>query len=322
MPPDRGSGPALLADIGGTYARFVLSTDGRLGPVTTLKATDYKGPAAAIRAFLAHAGAPPPPRAALACAGPVERGAVRLTNSGWRVDTARLGAQFGFSDVQVMNDFAAVAWAIPDLRKADLVRVGGRAPARDAPAAVFGPGTGLGVATYVPYDGGATVLVAEGGHVTMPAATDRDAEILAALRKDLGHVSAERVLSGDGLVRLYEVVARLDGIDAPKRRAAGVTEAAVAASCPASRAALDQFCAMLGTFAGDLALTVGARGGVYIAGGIVPQIADYLRASAFRERFEAKGRFREYLARIPVWVVVHPDPAFLGLARVLRAGAA
>ena len=152
----------------------------------------------------------------------------------------------------------------------------------------------------------------------MAAADAREARLLGILRRRFGHVSAERVLSGQGLVHLYRAIAEAEGRPAPARDAAGITTHALAGDCPASGAALDAFCAMLGTLAGNVALTLGARGGVYLAGGMVPRFTGYLAGSSFRARFQDKGRFGDYLAAIPTWAVVHPSPAFLGLLEMLR----
>ncbi len=322
MPPEPGAAFALLADIGGTHARFALVRAGKLGSIVTLKTADFAQAGATVRAFLHAARIPsPPPNAALACAGPVVNGEVRLTNCDWHIDAEQIRTEFGFENVILVNDFASVAWAIPALTERDLHPVGGGEAADGAPAVVLGPGTGLGVAGYLPHDGEGVVIVGEGGHVSMAAVTDREAEVLAAARRELGHVSAERLLSGEGLVRLYRSLAGLDGVDAPPRTAAEITDGAAADGWSLCHAAFDMFCAMLGTVAGDLALTFGAQGGVYIAGGIVPKSRDAFARSGFRERFEAKGRFRDYLARIPTSIVIHPEPAFLGLMRVLRAKA-
>jgi glucokinase len=157
------------------------------------------------------------------------------------------------------------------------------------------------------------VVASEGGHATLPATSVREDAVLDHLRKRFGHVSAERVLSGPGVENLYQSIAALDGIDAPMRNAAEITDAALQGTCPTSRASLDMFCAMLGGFAGNVALTYGARGGVYIAGGIAPRILDYLAKSEFRRRFEQKGRLHSYLEAIPSQVIVHPAATFLGL---------
>ena len=182
-----------------------------------------------------------------------------------------------------------------------------------APAIVLGPGTGFGLACLVPQPKGMMVIGTEGGHVTLPGTCRREDAIIELLRARFGHVSLERVLSGGGLTNLYQALAAIDGLSVPARDAAEIVKSALAGSCPTSRTALDMFCAILGTVAGDAVLTFGARGGLYIAGGIVPRIPEYLARSQFRTRFEAKGRFRDYVAAIPASVIVHPDPAFLGL---------
>ena len=312
------SDPAVLGDIGGTNVRFALALRNEITPITSLNVADYATAADALAAFLKSLPGDLRPRAAvLACAGPVEDNVVSLTNSPWRVDAGEIERLFGMERVLLVNDFAAVAHALPHLDTGNLCAVGGGTAKVGRPSVVLGPGTGLGLAAYLPPPQGPAAIVGEGGHATMPAADDREAEVLARLRAGLGHVSAERVVSGDGLVRLYETIAAIDDVAAPQRTAAGITDAGTAGSCTVSRAALDMFCAMLGTVAGNTALTLGAQGGVYIAGGIVPRIADYFVASDFRRRFEAKGRFRPYLSAIPSWVVLHPEPALLGLSSLL-----
>jgi glucokinase len=176
----------------------------------------------------------------------------------------------------------------------------------------LGPGTGLGVAAYVPRENGAFVLRSEGGHATMPSGSLREDAIIETLRQRFGHVSAERVLSGQGLENL-RANAAIDSVSVPERTAAEITQAAIAGRCPASRAALDTFCAMLGDVAGKYALGFCAQGGVFIAGGIISHIRDYLPRSQFRARFEAKGRLSEYLKTIPVYLILQDDPAFIGL---------
>ena len=221
----------------------------------------------------------------------------------------------------MVNDFAAVARGVPHLRPDDLVQIGGGEPAPEATRAVLGPGTGLGVSGLAPSTaGGWTVLEGEGGHATMAAANRREAEVLAEVGREFGHVSAERVLSGPGLVNLHAALCRLDGV-APD---SGLTPRDIAAAGVERRSArcretLRLAAAMLGTFAGDLALTLGARGGVYVAGGMVPRHVQAFAASGFRRRFEDKGRFSAYLAAIPTWVVMHEFPALLGLASLVRA---
>ena len=319
MAPD--APPVLLADIGGTNARFALTRAGAVEETRHFLVADHLGPLEAIRAFLDEVGPQVMPRrAALAFAGPVEDGRAQLTNGNWRVSASGLRRILDLDSVAVVNDCAAAAWALSKLGGEDLVPLGGGAAAKGAPAAMIGPGTGLGVAGFIPGRPRPVVVASEGGHVTMPPADRRESALLEYLRGRFGHVSAERVLSGPGLENLFQAVAAVDGLTAPSRPAQEIVAQALAGGCRVSVAALDCFCAMLGTMAGNLALTFGARGGIYIGGGVVPRFAEFLAASRFRERFESKGRFAAYLDRIPAFVIVHPDPAFLGLAALVETG--
>jgi glucokinase len=310
---------ALLADIGGTNARFaVLTADGQLQALGSLRVADHDGPAAAIRAALA--GRPAPALAVLAVAAPVHRAPVRLTNAGWAFDTGRIAADTGIPRVELVNDFAAQTWAIGQFAPGDLQPIGGGDGLPGAARAVLGAGTGLGVATWLPGEGDAPPRVAagEGGHAALAAENARDAALLARMRERVGgRVSAERVLSGSGLVLLANAVAAEDGLPPPPDTPSAITAGAHAGTATCI-AAVRQFAAFLGSFAGDLALIAGAWDGVYLAGGIPPRIAGFLGESAFRDRFEAKGRFAPELARIPVHLVVRDDPAFLGLAVLAR----
>jgi glucokinase len=320
MTADEAAPPRLLADIGGTNARFALAQPG--GPVShiaVMRAADHAGVAQAAEAYLAATGlSVRPAAAAFAVASPVIGDAIHFTNSPWSFSIAALQARLGLARLTVVNDFVAVALAVPHLRDVERIQIGSGAPAAGAPIAVLGPGTGLGVAALVPHKGGWLPVATEGGHATLAAADEREAAIAAAMRKTTrtGHLSAERALSGPGLVRLCAAIAAVDGLAAAPDDPQRITERAIAGTDALCRATLDMFCAMLGGFAGNLALSYGALGGVYIGGGIVPDFPDYLARSAFRARFEAKGRFRDYLAAIPTYVVAHPQPAFLGLARL------
>jgi glucokinase len=317
----REAPPVLLADIGGTNARFALARAGVVETIRELLVADHLGPLEAIRACLEETKPRARPRrAALAFAGPVEGGHARLTNGSWRVSASGLRRILDLDSVAVVNDCAATAWALPRLGDDDLVQLGGDTAVREAPAAVIGPGTGLGVAGFIPARPHPVVVAGEGGHVTMAPADRRESTILDYLRGRLGHVSAERVLSGPGLEDLYQAVAAVEGVTVAPRSAREIVTTGLAGDSRGSTAALECFCALLGTLAGNVALTFGARGGVYIVGGIVPRFTDFLAASSFRERFENKGRFAAYLGRIPAFVVVHPDPAFLGLSALLETG--
>ncbi|MBK1667237.1 glucokinase [Rhodovibrio sodomensis] len=308
-------GAALLADIGGTNARFALRRpDGALRPLATLRVQDYPDPASAIAAALD--ARPTPELAVLAVAAPVHRAPVRLTNAGWTFDPASLRAATGIARFEVVNDFAAQAWAIGQFAPQDLLPIGGGDSLPGAARAVLGAGTGLGVAVWLPAtaEAPARVVSGEGGHVALAAEDGRDAALLARLRRAVGgRVSAERILSGSGLVLLAQAVAREDGLPPPPDDPSRIT-AGAADGDPTCAAAVRQFVAFLGSFAGDLALLSGAWDGVYVAGGIPPRIAGFLHDGPFRSRFEAKGRFAGELARIQVHLVVRADPALLGLS--------
>ncbi|HYM33220.1 MAG TPA: glucokinase [Candidatus Cybelea sp.] len=309
----------LLADIGGTNARFAILEDGEFRCRAVVPVADYAEPLAALRAFLAGAARDHrPTKAVIAAAGPVSDGRIAMTNAAWVIDGKAIGRSLQLTSVQVVNDFAAVALSLPALTPNDIRVVGGGSPVIDAPRAVIGPGTGFGVGALIAGRGEEINLVSEGGHATLAAANKHEDAVIQAMRDNFSHVSIERVLSGDGLVQLYRAVKLVDGIVAPDRDAPGIVAHAQAKDCAASAATLELFCAFLGSVAGDLALIFGARGGVYIGGGIVRRFADFLAQSSFRERFETKGRLRPYLSEIPSFIILNPEPAFLGLARLGR----
>jgi glucokinase len=314
VPPRGIVEPAVLADVGGTNVRFAILAGDRLGPIEHMANCDHARFGDALAMFLARqTGRAAIRRAIFGVAGVVEGDRCALTNNPWVVDAAELRGRFGFTDIHLVNDFEAIAWSLPHLTPGDIRKIGGREPVAQAPMVVLGPGTGLGVAAYVPGERGASVLRSEGGHVTMPSSSLREDAVIENLRQRFGHVSAERVLSGHGLENLYHAIASIDALIVPERNAAEITQTALGNNCVASRAALDVFCAMLGTIAGNFALSFGAQGGVFIAGGIASRIRDYLPRSQFRARFEAKGRMRPYVEAIPAYLILHEDPAFIGL---------
>lgn len=314
MERDDTSGGIVLADAGGTNVRFAVLTGATLGNVEHLAVADYVSFADALDDFMSRQAEREKIRHALfAAAGVVEGKRCALTNNPWVVDAEELRERLGFGDIHIVNDFEAVAWSLPHLRPKHLQKLGGQQAKTEAPMLALGPGTGLGVAAYVPREQGGFVLRTEAGHSTMPGSSAREDAIIAILRQRYGHVSAERVLSGHGLENIYKAVTSLDSLDVPKRSAAEITQAGLAGHCIASRAAIDLFCAMLGEVAGNFALGVGAQGGVFIAGGITGHLRDYLPQSQFRARFEAKGRMSPYVSAIPAYLVLHKDPAFLGL---------
>jgi glucokinase len=304
----------LFGDIGATNARFSLFAKGVQGPIEWFEVARHPHFQDVVAAFLSkHGGEVPVTAALIAVAGPVEQGRSVLTNSPWVIDARELQATFGLAQVRIVNDFEAAAFSLPHLTAADLQPIGGGRAVGGAPMAVLGPGSGLGVACLVTKTARPAVIASEGGHTTVAATSDREAALIDHLRRHFGHVSAERVISGVGLENIYGAVAALDGIELPSRSAAEITKAALDGRCRSAAAALAQFCAFLGAFAGNVALMFGARGGLYIAGGITPRIVEFTRRSKFRDQFEAKGRFRPYLEAIPSNVIVHPAATFVGL---------
>ena len=321
MARDQGvTGGALVADIGGTNARFaLLGARGAPTRLRVLACDDYASLGDAIKAYLAAVSPKTrPERAAIAVASPVTGDKITLTNrKSWSFSTTALQRRLGLTDLTIINDFTAIALAIPGLKPLELLKIGPGKALADSPIAVLGPGTGLGISLLVP-DGKRWLPVAtEGGHVTLPALDDKDEAIITLLRSRFDHVSAERVLSGPGLGNLYDAVCAAAGKPAPSLTPAEITDRALAGKDMLAKETLDRFCAFLGTVAGDLALTSGALGGIYIAGGIVPRFGRYLGKSTFRQRFTAKGRFKSYLNRIPVYVVTADQPALNGLSRLV-----
>ncbi|HYE00303.1 MAG TPA: glucokinase, partial [Alphaproteobacteria bacterium] len=280
---------------------------------------DFPDPVAAARSFLDRfAEGARPSRGAFAVALPVTGDMVKMTNNPWAFSIEKTRAALGLSRLTVVNDFTALAMALPRLKPDDRRQVGAGTAQPNKPIALLGAGTGLGVSGLMPLPGGGWQAISgEGGHVTMAASDDREGAVIRWLRNHHGHCSAERVLSGMGIQNLYQALSAVDGRAADPLEPAVVTERALAGTDPVCVEALSMFCAMLGTVAGNLALTLGAHGGVYVAGGIVPRLGAFFDNSAFRARFVAKGRFASYLDPIPTYVVTHPLPAFVGLHALL-----
>lgn len=311
--------PAIVADLGATNARFALLDEHGVSSVKILRVSDHPSLASAIGAYLDIIDPELPPRlSAIAIASPVTGDYVEMTNHAWSFSIEELRDQLAFDRLEVINDFTAVALAVPHLKDTDVHKIGGGQPVTNAPIGIIGPGTGLGVSGLIYGREHWHPLAGEGGHVTIPGVTLRESQVIDRLRQRFSHVSAERLLSGMGLANLYETLAALDGRDAPSREPREVSEAALAGGDEHCVEAVAMFCAMLGTVAGNLALTLGSRGGIYVAGGIAPKLGPLFLQSEFRERFEAKGRFRDYLEAIPTYLVTHPTPAFFGLKYVLE----
>ncbi len=300
----------LVADIGGTNARFALSPRGGiLEDVRVLRVRDFPDPAAAIRTYLEGRRVR---RAVLAVATPVEGEDIAFTNSPWRFSRRTLEAELGFERLSVINDMVAHATVLPHLAPEDRRPIQADGAAPDRPAAVIAPGTGLGIAMLVPCGARPLPLPSEGGHSSFAPADARERDLLALVEADRGHVSYERFVSGPGLLRLARGLARLDGASCPARMPPEVTAMARRGGCPYCREALGLFSALLGAFAGDIALTLGARGGIHLSGGLLLGLGELFDHDAFTRRFRAKGRLSWYLERIPVSQITRGDTGLLG----------
>ena len=313
--------PRLLADVGGTKVRFALETAPlRIGDVTAYKVADHASLEAAMRLYLSTLGDGGRPRhAAIGLANPVTGDHVKLTNHNWAFSIEGMRQALGLDTLVAINDFTSLALALPHLAASDLVQVRAGTATPTAPRALIGPGTGLGVSGLVPAPGGGAVALAgEGGHIEVMPVTDDEKVAWRAAHDQLGRVSAERLLSGMGLSHIHaSLSAEMGTLLAEPLTPAQVTDGALNDNDPLCRRAFDAFCGLLGSVAGDIALVLGARGGVYIGGGIVPRFVDAFHASPFNERFTAKGRMGQYLADIPVYVIAAEFPALPGLARAL-----
>ena len=318
--------PWLVADIGGTNVRFgLVAPGGRAAQdIRRLRCASFAGPAEAAQHYLSQLSAErgaefrAPRWAAFAVATAVGDGRIELTNSAWAFTRAEVEEALGLDRLLLLNDFEALALSLPGLSASQL-RCHGAMPAARGTLAVLGPGTGLGVGGLVETGNGWRAIAGEGGHATLAAVDDFEDQILRLVRSEFGHVSAERLLSGIGLPVLHAAVARLRGLPFEPLSAEQIGQRGAEGADPACEATLSTFCAMLGSFAGNLALSFGSRGGLYIGGGVVPHFADYFFASRFRERFEAKGRFRAYLEAVPTALIIEPHAALSGAAAAIES---
>jgi len=313
--------PRLLADVGGTNARFALElAPGSFEAVQVLACGDHASFADAMRAYLASpevAAFGKVAHAAVAIANPVDGDQIRMTNHHWQFSIEAVRQEVGLQTLLVVNDFYALARSLPHLGEGDKVQVGGGAPRASAPLGLLGAGTGLGVSGLIPAGAGWTALNSEGGHVSFSPANELEVAVLQYAWREFEHVSAERFLSGAGVELIYRALAHVQGLALDPLTAPEISRRALAGECAVSSQVLEVFCGMLGTVAGNLAVTLGAQGGVYIGGGIVPRLGERFAQSPFRSRFEQKGRFASYLAQVPTYVITAEYPAFLGVSAVL-----
>jgi glucokinase len=316
-------GPRLLADIGGTNARFALETaPGQFAHIEVLPCANFATLELALAAYCAMPDVAaqllaPLRHAAIAIANPVVADVVRMTNHHWEFSISALQRACGFTTLVVVNDFSALAYAVPQLAPHQKEKIGGGTALDGTPLGLLGAGTGLGVSGLIPIDDQWTALRSEGGHVTFSPANALELAILQFAWTRFEHVSAERLLSGGGLELIYSALAQHLGQPDEALAAPAIVERALGGQCALCDQVVEAFCGMLGTVAGNLAVTLGAQGGIYIGGGIVPRLGPRFAASCFRRRFEQKGRFVHYLAQVPTWVITAQYPAFLGVSALL-----
>lgn len=307
--------PVLIADIGGTNVRLAILTEAHspLREFTTVRTRDFPGFAAAATSIVLDTTAIMPRSLLIALAGPITGPNVKLTNADWVIEPDDLRSELNLDTIVTFNDFEALALSLPALRGEQVMQVGGGEPMSRAPRLVLGPGTGLGVAALVYGDQCYTPIAGEGGHVDLGPVSARDFAIWPYFDRFHGRVSAETLLTGDGLARIYRALATVSGDDGSWcRHGADVTNAVD--SDPVAAEAIDMFLTLLGRVAGDLALIFLAKGGVYIGGGIVPRFAHRVASSPFRAEFEAKAPHTAIMAAIPTFVIIEPKPAVAGMA--------
>jgi glucokinase len=318
MPGSYPDGPRLLADIGGTNARFALEyAPGAITAMQTLACADYPRFEDAARAYLDGMGAGAR-HAVIAIANPVTGDAIRMTNHDWAFSIAAARMELRLDTLLVVNDFSALAMALPGLGAHELLQVGGGQARAGGVIGLVGAGTGLGVSGLVPAGGRWVALESEGGHVAFSPSDLREVAVLQYCWRRYEHVSAERIVSGPGIALIREALAASRSVDVDlSLSSAAIVERALAGEDALCRETLDCFSGMLGTVAANLAVTLGATGGVYIGGGVVPRLGGYFADSPFRERFERKGRFSAFTARIPTLLITAPYPALAGAAALL-----
>lgn len=310
---------ALVGDIGGTNARFALWEEQELHSVRVFPTADYTSPEHAIGVYLEDLGLKKGDIGAvcLAVAGPVSGDEFRFTNSHWRISRKAFCATLQVEHLLLVNDFTAMALGMTRLKPDEYQAVCEGEADLTRPAVVIGPGTGLGVGTLLKLNEHWLALPGEGGHVDLPVGSEREAQLRAHIAVDIGHVSAETILSGGGLLRLYQAVCAVDGLAAHCKSPAEVSKAALEGD-QAATATVEQFCRFLGRVAGNNVLTVGGRGGVYIVGGVIPRFLKLFLESGFAASFADKGCMSDYFTGIPVWVVTAEFSGLLGAGVALQ----
>jgi glucokinase len=311
----------LIADIGGTNIRLAQAdaqSDTKFTDIETYRCAEFDSLADVISLYIDNKQLNNTTiNACLAIACPVDDDIISMTNLPWQFSQQALIKRLNLNNLTMINDYTAIAMAIPLLNDSQKVKIGGGETVTDKPIAVCGPGTGLGVANLVSVNGQWHCFSGEGGHVDFAAVDDLDIQILQFLRNIKQRVSYEQLLSGFGLEQVYQALCGINQQDSKLLSAKDISTNALAGSCPICAQALAQFCKILGSFAGNLALTMNSQGGVYIAGGIVPRFVEYFKNSGFRARFETKGRLSHITVQTPTYVITEQQPGLLGAAAFL-----
>lgn len=313
-------GPRLLADIGGTNARFALETaPGQIDSIRVLRCADYAEFAEAVEAYLAQSDNPAVRHAAIAIANPVQGDEIKMTNHHWAFSIEAMRRRLNLDTLLVVNDFTALAMSLPHLEPVHVEQIGGGKARPGGVIGLVGAGTGLGVGGLIPTEGRWIALGSEGGHVSFSPTDEREIAVLQYCWKVYPHVSAERLVSGPGIELIYQALAArgADHRDSETLDTPEIVKRALAGNDVLCSEVLETFCGMLGTVASNVAVTMGTLGGLYLGGGIVPRLGEYFASSPFRARFESKGRFGEYLTQVPTFTITAPYPAFVGVAAIL-----
>jgi len=310
---------SVVADVGGTNIRLAVCCNktGEMQQVRTFACVEFLTLDAALFQYFSTL-TDPVSALCIGIACPVEDDQVSMTNLSWTFSQQALKEKLQLESLYVINDYTAISLAVPFLREQDKIKIGQGEPQQGENMAVFGPGTGLGVAHIIHAGHKWLSLDGEGGHTSFAPNSREQTDILLLLQEQFGHVSTERLLSGQGLVNIYHAICRLEGKSVAFHEAKQVTQAALANECELAKRSLQLFCEIMGGFAGNLALNIACKGGVYIAGGIVPRFSDFFQHSEFRAFFEQKGRFQPYLASIPTYLITHDNPGLLGASVYLR----
>lgn len=310
---------SVVADVGGTNIRLAVLdvTSGEMSKVREYPCAQFITIDTALVQYFATLSEP----VGYLCIGiacPVENDLISMTNLNWQFSKKQLKQKLALEVLYVINDYTAISLAVPFVEETQKVKIGGGEEIADGVKAIFGPGTGLGVSHLIKQNEKWVSLDGEGGHSSFAPNTAQQADVLLLLQGQFGHVSTERLLSGQGLVNIYHALCRLAGKQPEFFEPAEITKSALDGKCDLAEQTLTLFCQAMGGFAGNLALNLECKGGVYIAGGIVPRFIDFFKNSEFRAFFEAKGRFEGYLKSIPTYLITHENPGLLGAAVYLR----